>query len=394
MLKNYRPKVADGSILFTSRNRDVSIDLVGDPITVEPLSPEEARRLLGDRTTGTSTDEEKDKVLAELDHLPLAITQAASYMTKRNKTVSQYLVQYQDSERSRVKLLEHRFVDTGREARSLESVATTWLMSFQQIKSENPRAANLLFVMSLMDRQSIPSSLIMAENENLVEFEEAVGTLVAYSFVSVDDSGINYSMHRLVQTVTRAWLEDDHGDRLVIESQALGLLSSRFPDGEFETWETCSQYLPHAESVLFHTLESQVDTQRLNAAELLTNLAWYFKGQGKFDLARANTEQALEILRRAGTEETRNFLRAKRMFATILDLQGHPEEAIELFREVLKAEEILYGPDDLETLETVDELAKTLANTLFRERWVESEELARRCLKMRRSALVDGDLKL
>lgn len=358
------------------------------------MSPEEARRLLGDRTTGTSTDEEKDKVLAELDHLPLAITQAASYMTKRNKTVSQYLVQYQDSERSRVKLLEHRFVDTGREARSLESVATTWLMSFQQIKSENPRAADLLFIMSLMDRQSIPSSLIMAENENLVEFEEAVGTLVAYSFVSVDESGANYSMHRLVQTVTRAWLEDDHGDRLVIESQALGLLSSRFPDGEFETWETCSQYLPHAQSVLFHTVESQIDNQRLNAAGLLTNLAWYFKGQGKFDLARANMEQALEILSAAGTEEAGNFLRAKRMFAIIVERQGHPEEAIEVFREVVKAEETLYGPDDLETLQTVEELAKTLANTLFRERWVESEELARRCLKMRRSALVDGDLKL
>lgn len=250
--------MGNGSILYTSRNRDVTLNLVNDPITIPSLSVQEARKLLSERTKRASTDAEKDLLLTELDHLPLAITQAASYMTKRNKTVSQYLTLFREGEASRVKLLEHQFVDTGREAKSLESVATTWLMSFQQIKSENPRAANILFLMSFMDRQSIPAALLTTDEESTMDFEEAVGTLEAYSFISVDDSGSDYSLHRLVHTVTRAWL-NGYGDASSSQAQALSSLSSKFPDGEFETWETCARYLPHAESVISRSSGNQDD---------------------------------------------------------------------------------------------------------------------------------------
>ncbi|KAK0105105.1 hypothetical protein ONS95_004532 [Cadophora gregata] len=389
----YLPKIANAIILFTSRNRDICLNLVNDPIIVEPLSRDFARKLLGDRTKGDSTDEEKDILLAELDHLPLAITQAASYMAKRNKSVPQYLLLFQDSERSRVKLLEHKFVDTGREARSLESIATTWLMSFEQIKSENPRAANLLFTMSLMSRQSIPTSLIKDENENLVDFEEAVGTLVAYSFVSADDSGSNYTMHRLVQTVTRAWL-NDHGDRISIESQLLSSLSRRFPEGDFETWKTCARYRPHVESILSYIPESSVEAERLSRADLLSKLAWYFREQGKYDHARINIEQALNMMHSFEGCGSEKMFRAKRKLARIIGDQGYPEEAIKLLVALLGAEDALNVPNRLETLETVDMLAMALANTLFPTRWPESEKLARRSLEHRRSALNDGHPRL
>lgn len=131
------------------------MDLVGDPISVPPMSVEEARMLLGDRIRGTSTETEQDTLITELDQLPLAITQAASYMTKRRKTITQYLSLLQDGEVSQVKLLAHNFLDVGREAATFNSVTMTWIISFQQIKSENPRAANLLFLMSFLDRQSM-----------------------------------------------------------------------------------------------------------------------------------------------------------------------------------------------------------------------------------------------
>jgi len=151
----YIPQVASGSVLYTSRNRDVAVDLVGDPISVPPMSVEEARMLLGDRTRGTSTEAEQDMLITELDRLPLVIKQAASYMTKRHKTIPQYLSLLQDGEVSQLKLLAHNFVDVGGEATSFNSVTVTWIISFQQIKSENLRAANLLFLMSFLDRQSM-----------------------------------------------------------------------------------------------------------------------------------------------------------------------------------------------------------------------------------------------
>jgi hypothetical protein len=118
------------------------------------MSIEEARMLLGERVRGASTEAEQDILLTELDNLPLAIAQAASYMTKRRKTIPQYLKLLQDGEASQMKLLAHDFFDVGREAATFNSVIMTWTVSFQQIKSENPRAANLLLLMSLLDRQS------------------------------------------------------------------------------------------------------------------------------------------------------------------------------------------------------------------------------------------------
>ncbi|KAH6664032.1 hypothetical protein B0J14DRAFT_523480 [Halenospora varia] len=388
----YLPKLAGGSILFTSRNRDVAMDLANDPITVTPLSVEEARMLLRERTNRTSTDAEMDALLHELDYLPLAITQAASYMTKRNKTVSQYLALFRDSETSRIKLLEHQFVDAGREAKSLESVATTWFISFQHIKSQNPRVANLLFLMSLMDRQGIPTALITSDQENPVDFEEAVGALEAFSFISVEDLSANYSMHRLVQTITRAWL-NDYGDALFIQTQALNSLSSRFPNGEFETWETCARYLPHAESVL-SCLGSRAHAHMLNRSNLLRNLGWYFKGQGKYDLARMKLKESIDIYINAGNAGWAEALNAKRKLARVIEQQGHPEDAIKLFREVLESQEDLLGQDHLETLDTVDKLAVALANTLLPERRTHSEEMARRSLRGRQLVLAENHPKI
>lgn len=151
----YIPQVASGSILYTSRNRDVAVDLVGDPISVPPMSPEEARMLLGDRIRGTSTIAEQDMLLAELDQLPLAIMQAVSYMAKRRKTIRQYLRLLLDGEASQLKLLAHDFVDVGNESAPFRSVKMAWIISFQQIKFENPRAADILFLMGFLDRQSM-----------------------------------------------------------------------------------------------------------------------------------------------------------------------------------------------------------------------------------------------
>ncbi len=117
--------MANGSVLYTSRNRDVAVDLVGNPISVPLMSVEEARMLLGERVRGASTEAEQDMLLIELDNLPLAIAQAASYMTKRRKTIPQYLKLLRDGEAAQLKLLAHDFFEVGREAAISNSVTVT-----------------------------------------------------------------------------------------------------------------------------------------------------------------------------------------------------------------------------------------------------------------------------
>jgi len=106
-LREYIPQCHRGSVLYTTRNRDIGMDLSLDrePIFVPALDVEEARTLLGKQIRAESTDDEQLELLQELVHLPLAISQAAAFMAKRRKTVSEYLQLYRKSESMRVKLL-------------------------------------------------------------------------------------------------------------------------------------------------------------------------------------------------------------------------------------------------------------------------------------------------
>ena len=77
-LSEYMPQTALGMILYTTRSRDIAIDLdpSRDPIDVPSMNVDDARSLLGARVRAQSTDADQIKLLEELVYLPLAITQA------------------------------------------------------------------------------------------------------------------------------------------------------------------------------------------------------------------------------------------------------------------------------------------------------------------------------
>ena len=120
-----------------------------------------------------------------------------AFMLKRRKNVSQYLESYRRNDSTRIQLLGQKTKYHGREARPLESVLTTWWISFESIKTENPRAAELLSIMSFLDRQGIPDSLVTLDDEDPFVFDDAIGLLCAFSLISRDPSGNASNMHRL-----------------------------------------------------------------------------------------------------------------------------------------------------------------------------------------------------
>jgi hypothetical protein len=97
LLADYLPQTPNGSILITSRDRMVVQDLVGtqsNVIPVEPMSADDAVALLRNRINGNQSTETEERALVEaLEYIPLAISQAASYIANRSPriTVSNYL---------------------------------------------------------------------------------------------------------------------------------------------------------------------------------------------------------------------------------------------------------------------------------------------------------------
>jgi hypothetical protein len=84
-LSEYLPQSQNGSILVTSRSRDVAFRITGDTrdiIPVDPMDERVAVDLLRRKLQGDFNENDAERVLHALDYMPLAITQAAAFINQ------------------------------------------------------------------------------------------------------------------------------------------------------------------------------------------------------------------------------------------------------------------------------------------------------------------------
>lgn len=80
------------------------------------------------------------------------------------------------------------------------AVATTWLVSFNQIQNRNPSTAKLLFFIMYIKPQAIPQSLLPKVRLKQ-EMIKAIRTLKGYGFLRERPSGELFNIHSLVHIV-------------------------------------------------------------------------------------------------------------------------------------------------------------------------------------------------
>ena len=362
-LREYVPQSTNGTgtIIYTTRNRDIGIDLSldRDPIIVPSMEPEEARDLLG-KGILANTKEEQLELLDALVYLPLAISQAVAFMAKRKRSVTEYTKLYRQGESARMRLLGQKFSSHGRETRPLESVVTTWWISFNHIKSENSRAAELLSMMSFMDNQNVPFALLTRDDEETFDFEEATGLLEAYSLIQLDTERSACHVHRLVTVAVQGWLTEFEGKRDDLAGQALKAVADKFPYGNFESWSTCRLYLPHAEAVLRSTFGQSNDSALHARATLLLNTSRYLRMQGQYEASQRGAEESMQLFERLYGKEHEDTLSSIANYAYSIHKCGHYQRGTDLQRTVLLAREKLLGYGHRATLESLNALGHDL----------------------------------
>src|SRR5947209_4979338 len=102
-----------------------------------------------------ATDQLIDR-LDWLDRLPLAIIQAAAYMNENDVTVAQYIELCNESEQETIEMLSEHFEDEGRYREGQNYIATTWFISFKQIRQRSLVAIESLSFMACLLQQNIP----------------------------------------------------------------------------------------------------------------------------------------------------------------------------------------------------------------------------------------------
>ncbi len=208
-LAHMLPRSSRGAILVTTRNKKLALDLTGVLLEVPLMEDVEAGKLVNTKLQYLVPNQEVHSLVTLLEHLPLALVQAAAYIHKTSITIHKYIDLYNKDEGTQMRLLETDFRDLERDQNAENAVLKTWVLSFEQVKLENPKAANLLSIMSCLDAKSIPESMLQVEIPDSLDFVNALATLKAFALVIVttSENGETFDVHRMVQLSMQRWLE-------------------------------------------------------------------------------------------------------------------------------------------------------------------------------------------
>ena len=214
-----------GHILLTTRQNEkdtrtflkVSSD---DCLELQCFSEEEGARFLMQRIglKGEPLDPDAILLAKELGALPLALEQAAAYMSASPIPLSfqVYLNKYRAV---KLRLLQQQPAAAhSLEAHHRLSVHTTWEMNFEFVKEKSPAAALMMCTAAFLESENIPIVVINPgfpelDQEELrgnsfseVDVSNILKVLSSYSLFSVDHQTRVFGVHKLVQEVVRGRL--------------------------------------------------------------------------------------------------------------------------------------------------------------------------------------------
>lgn len=246
-LVKYMPRSLNGFVLITTRDNRVGRDLTGrESLPIMPFDQLQARHLLRLKLPDAQPiEEEIAELMRELGFLPLAITQAAAFISRNGISVKEYLGLLKQDDAELAALLAQDIPDLRRDFQASSSVLQTWKLSFDHIQRQCPRAAQMLCLMAFFERQAVPKFLLQSEGESKTEFITARGVLQAFFLISIASGGELLSLHRLVQLFTITWLEF-RNEKAFYQELALKILTLEYPDGRYESWPICELLAPHA----------------------------------------------------------------------------------------------------------------------------------------------------
>ncbi|OAL56153.1 hypothetical protein IQ07DRAFT_558137 [Pyrenochaeta sp. DS3sAY3a] len=380
-LESFLPQMSHGTILITSRNEVAATNLVGghgNVVQVKPMGEDEALALLRTRVPFSESSRADAKALVDaLERIPLAISHAAAYIKTRASTtsISSYLKLFLESEANEVHLLSRKeWKDIRRDHSIRDAVIATWHISFKHIQTAEPRAADLLALMSMFDKQGIPRWLVQGTSSEL-EFEDALAPLVNFSLVRTEIGKQALEMHRLVQLSMRKWLEGKKELGKWVK-QSIAALGEAFPDGDYGTWEACKSLLPHLSVVVSYAVEDEDDV--LGQARCSVKAGWYLLRMGEYTAAERMTCASLAIREKVLGQEHPNTLTSVNNLGLVLESQGKYEEAEAMHLRALAIREKALGREHPDTITSVSHLGSVLES---QGKYEEAEAMHRRALE-------------
>ncbi|MBS0588312.1 MAG: tetratricopeptide repeat protein [Proteobacteria bacterium] len=364
------PRLLGGHILVTSRLANWSHHL--QPLPVDTLPPDAATEFLLERTSTKrrplANDNTQAALLAEtLGYLALALEQAGAYICQHRLTFENYLQQWRSQRDKILAWYDERLMQYPK------SVAVTWQTSFDQLGAF---ARQLLQRLAWLSPSPIPEALLdvpVTDSKNEADPFAALAELESYSLVTRARDNPSFTVHRLVQEITRRQQDDPGNTRL---HEALRWLNTAFSGDpqDVRNWPVLNPLAPHAQAVAGYA----------DAAGIAAPTARLFNQLGAMYLTKSLYAKAEPLMRHAlAIDEANLGLNHPKValllnnLALLLQETNRLTEAEPLIRRALAIDELSFGPDHPNVARDLNNLAQLLKAT---NRLIEAEPLMRRAL--------------
>ena len=388
------PRSPNGAIIITTRNKRLAVDLAGSFVEVPRMNEIEAKDLIESKLGYLHNQEELHSLVAGMEYLPLALVQAAAYLQKTSITIRKYLELYKRNNSIQIRLLESHTDDLERDHEAENAVLKTLALSFDQTKLEHPRANDILAIVSFLDPQGIPESILETLLPDTLELTEALATLRAFALITPSADGDSFDLHRIVQLAMRRQLEASAepfawSDKA---TEMLVLAWDNLPESAY--MKKCGAYFTNTVAALSAKSGPTHDSQLIRA-RLIEHAGSFLSLEGHSTASYQKYSEAMDVYSRLlGDEHPKTLTTMMHMgYCLILMAQGDVprwKRGEELLLKASTGLEAALGPNDPKAMEVKNqlidlyirsgqrEIAKEMLETMLRPGWVACDSEAKR----------------
>ncbi|HZM75786.1 MAG TPA: FxSxx-COOH system tetratricopeptide repeat protein [Candidatus Limnocylindrales bacterium] len=302
----------NGHTLITSR--DQAWGGIAHPVDLGTFTRAEAVSYLQQRT-GRNEPQAAAQLAEVVGDLPLALAQAAAYLEQQGGlSIQAFLKRYRDQEDAAQQIVAE--LDD-----YPHSVATTWLIHFDDMTAHHRAALQLLRLCAFLDPDDIDLALLLSTPgiltgaltgqladavANPAEREAVIDTLARTALISRIDGAHRVRIHRLVAEITRTQLPKRQpsrwrwpwrlpaADRAAWADHVVTIINARFPDDPHQpsSWATCTALAAHADSAVSYGSAQPI------AGALMLRLGKYLHTRADLAAAETAVQSALDIFTR------------------------------------------------------------------------------------------------
>ncbi|WP_246059500.1 FxSxx-COOH system tetratricopeptide repeat protein [Herbidospora galbida] len=333
-----------GHVIITSR--DPNWDDQFRSLQVDVFSREESIEFLTKRLGSRITREEAFRLADKLGDLPLALEQVGALQRRSTMTVDDY-IELLDKQTARL-------LDTDRAKDYPLTMTAAWRVSMSLLEERLPIALNLLRCCAFFGPDPIPLDVYRRGNKanapslekllaDPIMFDKSVKELSRYALIRSDPDNRTIQVHRLIQALLRADLDEERQTQHRAEVHRLLAGSAPQVPDDNSKWGDFADLVPHVgPSQLLGSSEPEV-------REFALNVVRYLYSSGNYPSALELVDTFINDWGKS-RENHPDVLRARRHQANILRRMGEYSTVYDLDRATLDMVIAEFGAEHPETL--------------------------------------------